>query len=279
MRVAYQGILGAYSEDAVKQYWGASAELLPKPTVEDVFDAVEAAEAEAGLVPVENTIEGSITRTSDLLNERNLTILGETIYRVVHCLIVNPGVKFNDVKSVYSHPQALGQTRVYLDAHGYEAIDYYDTAGAVKMIRDKGLRDSAAVASRRAAEIYKMGVLEEGIENSKENYTRFLHIGVGSTPPTGSDKTSLAFTIDNRPGTLVAALQSIASCSLNLTRIETRPYPDRPWEYIFFIDFSGHRGDASTRETLRELTTHTRSLKILGSYPSTFSSKSASRTL
>ncbi len=267
MRVAYQGMPGAYSEAAVLQRWGSSAEPVPRPYLEDVFDAVEAGEAEAGLVPVENTIEGSITRTSDLLNERSLTVLGETVFRVVHCLIANPGVEPGDIKRVYSHPQALGQTRAYLAAHGYEPVNHFDTAGAVKMIRDEGLRDAAAVASRRAAEIYGLNVLAEGIETNRENYTRFLSVGRGAEQATGRDKTSLAFTVDHRPGTLIAALRALADRRLNLTKIESRPYPGRPWEYVFFIDFEGHRDDPVSVDALRDLSAYAKSLKVLGSYP------------
>lgn len=267
MRVAYQGMPGAYSEAAVIQRWGDAAEPVPKPYLEDVFDAVEASEAEVGLVPVENTIEGSITQTYDLLNERSLTVLGETVFRVVHCLIANLGVGSGDVKRVYSHPQALGQTRTYLTSHGYEPVNYYDTAGAVKMIRDVGLHDSAAVGSKRAAEIYGMNILDDGIETNRENYTRFLAMGRGAEPPTGRDKTSIAFTVDHRPGTLIAALSALADRRLNLTKIESRPYQGKPWEYVFFIDFEGHREDPVSADALRELGAHAKSLKVLGSYP------------
>jgi len=267
MRVAYQGAPGAYSEAAVIEHWGNKAEPVPKPYLEDVFATVEASEAKAGLVPVENTIEGSITRTYDLLNERSLTVLGETVFRVVHCLIVNPGVEFNEIKRVYSHPQALGQTRAYLAAHEYEPVNHFDTAGAVKMIRDGGMRDAAAVASRRAAEIYGMRILAEGIEDLGENLTRFLHIGRGSNHLTGRDKTSLAFTVDHRPGTLIAALRILADRHLNLTKIESRPLPGRAWEYVFFIDFEGHLDEPISAEALRELAAYAGSLKVLGSYP------------
>ncbi len=267
MRVAYQGMPGAYSESAVVQRWGGAAEPVPRPYLEDVFDAIEAGEAEAGLVPVENTIEGSITRTYDLLNERSLTVLGETVFRVVHCLIANPGVGPEGVKRVYSHPQALGQTRAYLAAHGYEPVNYHDTAGAVKMIRDEGLLDAAAVASERAAEIYGMKVLARGIETNKANYTRFLAIGHGAPPATGRDKTSVAFTVDHRPGTLIAALRALADRRLNLTKIESRPYLGRPWEYVFFVDFEGHREEPASADALREMGANAKSLKVLGSYP------------
>jgi prephenate dehydratase len=266
MRVAYQGVPGAYSEAAVIQRWGKAAEPVSEPYLEDVFDAVEAGEAEAGLVPVENTIEGSITRTYDLLKERPLTVLGETFFRVRHCLIANPGVTLGEVKRAYSHPQALGQTRDYFASHGVESVNYYDTAGAVKMIRDEKLRDAGAVASRRAAEIYGMSILAEGIEDNPENYTRFLHVGRGSTQPTGRDRTSIAFTVENRPGTLIAALHALADRGLNLSKIESRPYAGRPWEYVFFIDFDGHVGDPAAAGAIRDLACYAGSLKVLGSY-------------
>jgi len=267
IKVAFQGERGAYSEVAVIQRWGDKAEPVPRPSLEDVFDSVEGEAADAGLVPVENTIEGSIARTYDLLDERSLTIQGETVYRVVHCLISSPGVGPKDIKRVYSHPQALGQARAYLAAHGFEPVSYYDTAGAVKMIKEQGMRDAAAVASRRAAEIYGMTVLVEGIETSAENYTRFLHIGRGSPSPTGRDKTSLSFTIENRPGALVEALRPLADRDLNVMKLESRPLQGHPWQYVFFADFGGHKEEPKTAEALRGLATHSTSLKILGSYP------------
>jgi prephenate dehydratase len=240
---------------------------VPCPNLEDVFDAVEGGKVDAGLIPVENTIEGSIAQTYDLLNERSLAIQGETIYRVVHCLIALQGVGFSDIRHVYSHPQALGQSRTYLAAHGYKPINYYDTAGAVKMIVERGLRDAAAVASRRAAEIYGMAVLAEGIETNTENWTRFLHIGRGHPPPTGRDKTSLTFTIDNRPGALTDAIRPLADCGLNITKLESRPLQGKPWEYVFFVDFEGHSDDPNPAEALRKLATHTTSIRVFGSYP------------
>lgn len=267
MRVAYQGVPGAYSEAAVLQRWGDAAEPLPKPYLEDVFDAVEAGDMDAGLVPVENTIEGSITRTYDLLYERSLKILGEAVFRVRHCLIALPSVEPGDVKRVYSHPQALGQTRAYLASHGYTPVGYHDTAGAVKMIRDEGLRDSAAVASRRAAVLYGMSILAEGIEDNLENYTRFLHIGREETRPTGRDKTSISFTLKHEPGALAAAHSVLSNRGINVSKIETRPIAGKPWEYRFFVDFEGHTGDPLCAEALRELAAHTDSLRVLGSYP------------
>ncbi len=267
IRIAFQGERGAYSEAAVIQRWGDNAEPVPRPYLEDVFDAVEGGEVDAGLVPIENSVEGSIDRTVDLLNERCLAIQGETVYRVVHCLIALPGVGFGDIRRVYSHPQALGQARAFLATHGYEQVNYYDTAGAVKMIRELGIRDAAAVASRRAAELYGMAVLVEGIETSTENYTRFIHIGRGHQPATGHDRTSLALIVENRPGALVKALRPLADRGLNVTRLESRPLQGKPWGYVFFADFEGHVDDPIISEALRELAAYTKSLRVLGSYP------------
>ena len=266
MRVAFQGERGAYSEEAIMAHWGEAAEPLPRPYLPDVFDAVEKGDADLGLVPVENSIEGSIVRTFDLLNERTLRAQGETVLRIVHCLITNPGVEAGDVKRVYSHPQALGQSREYLERRGLEPVGAYDTAGSVKMIKEQGLTDAAAIASQRAAEVYGMNVLERGIETHKENYTRFLVIGRDEPEPTGADKTSLAFVVEHRPGTLVKALNALAKRRINLCKIESRPIVGTPWEYIFFIDFHGHVKDPEVAKAFEELRGQTRYIKHLGSY-------------
>jgi chorismate mutase/prephenate dehydratase len=267
MRVAFQGEKGAYSEEAVVLRWGAAAEPVPCPYLDSVFDAVEGGEADVGLVPVENTIEGSVLQTFDLLNERSLSAQGETILRVRHCLIANPGVELGDVRVVYSHPQALGQSRAYLEGLGAEPVASHDTAGSVRMIKERGLLDAAAVASRRAAEHHGMRVLAEGIEMHPENYTRFLAVGWGDSPPTGNDKTSVAFITRHEPGALASALNVLAEAGVNMTKIESRPQLGRPWEYIFFVDLEGHREEAGVRDALRSLEDHTHHLKVLGSYP------------
>ena len=267
MKVAFQGEAGAYSEEAIINHWGDEAEPVPRPYLLDVFEAVERGKAELGLVPVENSIEGSVVRTFDLLNERSLRAQGETILRVVHCLIVNHGVKEVDVKRVFSHPQALGQSRDYLEKHGYEPVSFYDTAGSVRHIRDNNLRDSAAIASARAAAVYGMDVLVRGLENHSENYTRFLVVGKDRPRPTGRDKTSLAFVVAHQPGTLFKALGALAMNGVNMMKIESRPLIGSPWEYIFFIDVEGHIEDENVVKAMDELSKHTQYLKHLGSYP------------
>jgi chorismate mutase/prephenate dehydratase len=267
MRVSFQGESGAYSEEAIIQHFGRCVEPVPKPYLRDVFDSIEEGKADLGLVPVENSIEGSIVRTYDLLNERRLKAQGEAVLRVVHSLIANPGVAKEDVLRVHSHPQALGQCRDYLERHNYEPVSSYDTAGSVKMLKEQGLRDSAAIASKRAAEVYGMEVLDSGIETHHENYTRFLVIGREDGRPTSRDKTSIAFIVDHRPGTLYTALKAFAENGIDLTKIESRPMLGKPWEYIFFIDVIGHREDSDLSMALSLLGESSHSVKILGSYP------------
>jgi len=267
MKVAFQGERGAYSEEAIIAYLGESVDPVPRPYLKDVFDTVEAGGADSGLVPVENSIEGSIVRTYDLLNERTLKAGGESVHRIAHCLITNDGVELKDIKKVYSHPQALGQSRKFLDEHNMDAIPSYDTAGSVKMIKNLGSKDSAAIASGRAAQVYDMKILRRGIETHSENYTRFLLVKPEDHDATGNDKTSIAFIVDHKPGSLYQALHAFAESKINLTKIESRPMVGTPWEYIFFIDFIGHRTDTNIIEAIEGLSKNTRSVKILGSYP------------
>jgi len=267
MKVAFQGEHGAYSEEAILLHFGESAEPIPCPDLKDVFDAVEQREADIGLVPVENTLEGSIVQTYTLLLESVLTVQAEVILRVVHCLIANPGVSMSDIRSVYSHPQALGQCRSFLEKHSFKALPTYDTAGSVKMLKDNKLRDTAAIAGKRAAEVYQMSVLAKGIETHPENYTRFLILGHDDQTPTGRDRTSIVFSIDHKPGSLFQALRSFAQRGINLTKIESRPIIGRPWEYHFYLDFEGHREEQRMKLALEELKNSSRFMKILGSYP------------
>jgi chorismate mutase/prephenate dehydratase len=266
-RVAFQGEKGAYSEEAIYKHYGPEVETAPRPYLRDVFNTVEAGEADYGLVPVENSIEGSIVRSFDLLNERSLKASGEEIHKIEHCLIAHPDAELDDIKKAYSHPQALGQSREYLEKNGIEAMNFYDTAGSVKWIKENHVMDAAAIASAHAAETYGMKILVKGIENSNENYTRFLEIGHDEPQPTGRDKTTIAFIVQHRPGTLVGALKEFSERGINLEKIESRPRIGTPWEYIFFVDLEGHIKDSNIAQSLVSLKEHTLYLKHLGSYP------------
>jgi len=265
--VAFQGERGAYSEEAALSYFDSNIEFLPCKTLRAVFQAVESGRATVGMVPVENSLEGAVSETYDLLLSSNLIVSGEHNLRVRHCLITNPGVRIEDIKHIYSHPQALGQCRRFLESLNAEIIPYYDTAGSAYLIKRKGLMDSAAIASKRAAEIYGLQILAESIEDSPNNYTRFFVIGKFEREPTGRDKTSVVFTTRHVPGALYTALGVFAKRGINLTKIESRPTKKTPWEYNFYVDFEGHKLDANVQAALEELKAHTLYVKILGSYP------------
>jgi len=216
---------------------------------------------------VENSIEGTIGQTYDLLFSTNLKIKGETILRINHCLIALPGTKIKSIKNVYSHPQALGQCRQFLEKLKCNLIPTYDTAGSVKMLKEQGLRDSGAIASERAAKIYGMKILAKGIETNKNNFTRFFIISIKDSKYTGNDKTSLMFSTKHVPGALFKCLEGFAKNKINLTKIESRPIIGKPWEYNFFLDFEGHRSEKKVKEAIKLLRKNSNFVKILGSYP------------
>jgi len=265
--VAFQGEPGAYSEEAAFQYFSSSVRVKPCESLEDVFKAVEQDKAQSGIVPVENSLEGNIGQTYDLLLDSELRVCGETELRVVHCLIASPETKLDSVKKVYSHPQALGQCRAFLKHLNCELVPTYDTAGSVKMIKERGITDGAAVASARAAEIYGMEVLAREIEDNPGNFTRFFVISKQDAPPSGNDKTSIVFSVKHTTGALFEFLKILTSRQLNMTKIESRPTRQKPWDYNFYLDFEGHREDKNVRETLEALESNSLFLKILGSYP------------
>lgn len=265
--VAFQGEPGAYSEEAAFQYFSSSVRVKPCESLEDVFKAVEQDKAQSGIVPVENSLEGNIGQTYDLLLDSELRVCGETELRVVHCLIASPETKLDSVKKVYSHPQALGQCRAFLKHLNCDLVPTYDTAGSVKMIKEQGITDGAAVASARAAEIYGMEILAREIEDNPSNFTRFFVISKQDAPPSGNDKTSIVFSVKHTTGALFEFLKILTSRQLNMTKIESRPTRQKPWDYNFYLDFEGHREDKNVRETLEALESNSLFLKILGSYP------------
>ena len=267
LKVAFQGERGAYSESAVYRFFGESAEVKPCRDFKDVFKSVEEQETDFGVVPVENSIEGSVNQTYDLFLKHDLKVRGEIIVKIEHCLIANPGTKLEDVKAVYSHPQALAQCRTFLEKSGWELVPTYDTAGSVKILKEKGLKNAAALASEKAAELYKMKILARDIADNPENYTRFFVIGKKDAPMTGKDKTSVIFAATHKPGALYYALGEFAKRGINLTKIESRPTKQTPWEYNFYLDFEGNKSEPRCAEALEALKEHAAFIKILGSYP------------
>jgi chorismate mutase/prephenate dehydratase len=267
VKVAFQGERGAYSESAVYKFFGETAEVKPCRDFKDVFESVEKQETNFGVVPVENSIEGSVNQTYDLFLKHDLKVRGEVIVKIEHCLIANPTTKLEDVKAVYSHPQALAQCRTFLEKSGWELIPTYDTAGSVKILKEKGLKNAAAIASEKAAELYEMKILQRDIADNPENYTRFFVIAKEDAPMTGKDKTSVIFAATHKPGALYNALGEFAKRGINLTKIESRPTKQTPWEYNFYLDFEGHRSESRCAEVLDALGKYAVFVKILGSYP------------
>jgi chorismate mutase/prephenate dehydratase len=267
VRVAFQGERGSYSHEACERYFGTRIAVRPLRTLREVFHVVERGHRVYGVVPVENSYEGSINETYDLLAGTTSKVCGEVQVRVRHCLIGKPGIKADEVTRVYSHPQALAQCARYLRTHKMEPVPTYDTAGSVKLIKVIRSRKVAAIASRRAAELHSVRIIAEGIEDSGVNYTRFLVLGKKAAPQSGDDKTSIIFGVKHEPGSLYRALKALSRRGINLTKIESRPVKNTPWEYNFYVDFHGHARDKACREALSDLRTRSTFVKILGSYP------------
>ena len=274
---AYQGAPGAFSEDAARAFVGDQAALLPCWKFEDVFLAVESGRAAQGVLPIENTLAGSVQASYDLLADRSLTIVGETVHRIRHSLLAPRGSRIDMLRQVLSHPVALAQCEGFFRRHTHlEPLPVYDTAGAVERVVREGRPEQGAIASRRAADVYGADVLAEGIEDHPENYTRFLLI---TTPARAAEaaatakaaarghKTSLVFLMANRPGALYECLGHFASRGVDLAKIESRPLRGRPFEYAFYLDLLGDAAEAPVAEALAALRGSTAMLRILGSYP------------
>ena len=269
-RVAFLGPAGAYGEEAAHRY-APDALHIPFPSNQHVAAAVEDREVDEAVVPIENSLYGSVADVLDVLLEAKRTkIRGELLLPVRHCLIVKPGTKPENVAKVLSHPQALGQCRRYLASHlpGVRQEVTASTAAAVVAVAGNGDMTSAAIASRRAAEIYGLEILDESIQDNDTNITRFAALANEDHPFTGDDKTSVAFDFHaDAPGLVYAALRPFAERDINLTKIESRPTGSELGRYIFILDFLGHRTEPHVVETLDEIRPHVAVLKVLGSYP------------
>ncbi len=267
-RVAFQGERGAFGEEAVVQYFGDEAEPVPCGTFAQVFQAVAGAQVDYGVVPIENSIAGSVHEVYDLLRQYDLFVRGERIIPIELCLLALPGQTLADIRKVYSHPKALEQCARTLRDLQVEIIAQYDTAGSARLIRDQELTGVACVASRRAAVIYDLDILADGIQDIRENYTRFIVLGrdpVARQP--GPAKTMLVMAVAHVPGALYRALGCLAERNINLLKLESRPSRNRPWEYVFYMDFEGHRDDPEVAASLADLAQYTQWMKVLGSFP------------
>jgi len=264
--VAYLGPEGTFTNMALMEFFGESVEPLPQRTIADVFRTVESGGAMFGIVPVENSTEGAVTFTLDELIETDLSVTAEEYMRITYSLL-SRSTDLEDIRRVYSHPQPVGQCKTWLRSNlpgaEVEHVDSTSRAAECAMQNDH----SAAIASAAAGEIYGLSVLAEEIEDLRQNYTRFFVIGRKENRPTGKDKTSLACAIKDRPGALLGLLKPFSDAGINLTKIESRPDKKKVWEYVFFIDFIGHREDSIVQSVLDAIRQDTIFLKVLGSYP------------
>lgn len=242
-------------------------EVVPHGLLAEVFEALGRGDIDAAALPIENSLHGSVAEHYDLLLEHEVRVVGERLLRVRHNVIAAPGVRLAEVRRVMSHPVALSQCRRWLRAHPeIEAVPYYDTAGSVKSLMWKGARDVAGIAPELAAEVYGAQVLERGVEDHAENFTRFYVLEAGSVEAVeGADKMSVAFSVEHRPGTLLGALEVLRESGLNLTKIESRPVRGRPWEYVFFVDLR-YEAASQVEAAMLALETKCQRVKALGRY-------------
>ena len=267
IRVAFQGERGAFGDEAVRAYFGAQATPLPFRSFADVFRVVATGEVEHGLVPVENSQAGSINEVYDLLRQHDLFVVGEIGHPVDHCLLCLPGQQLSDITRVISHPQALAQCDVYLRELNVEIVATYDTAGSAKMVREENLRNVAAIAAAGAAELYELEILARTIQTVQDNYTRFIVLGREPAPRReGQAKTMLVMATTHQPGSLHKCLGVLAKHAINLLKLESRPSRQRLWEYVFYLDFEGHRDDPLVKSALADLAGYTTFCKVLGSF-------------
>jgi prephenate dehydratase len=273
--IAIQGERGSFSEAAGRKLSGSEVSIIPCATLEDVFAAVDAGNASAAVVPIENSLAGSVLRTYELLATSNLVIAGETLLRIRMNLIARPGARLDELHRILSHPVALAQCQRFLAGHpDLEAVAAYDTAGSVKLVMESGDAHQAAIAGEDAARIYGAAILVPGIEDHEQNYTRFLLVTspdnvdpASSQTAGGALKTTVLFRTPNRAGALFRALAAFALRDINLTKLESRPIFGRPWEYAFYADISGGTSDRDVANALNHLREMCETVVVLGSYP------------
>jgi len=264
-RVSFQGERGAYSEAASVSFFGNEIEAIPCFTFADVLKNTENGNSDYSILPIENSLEGSVGESNDLLLSTELNVIGEIYHRIHHCLIGTGSI--GDIDTVYSHPQALGQCRKFIQENSLKTIPSYDTAGSVKIIKNLNKNNVACIASKNAAEIFGVPIIKEGVEDNANNYTRFLVFSKENNDKTDNSKTSIIFSVKHEAGALYQIINEFYQHKINLTKIESRPNKNTPWEYNFYVDFEGQQDDPSIKDVLEKLRNHSTFLKILGSYP------------
>lgn len=269
MKVAFQGIRGAYSEMALHEHFGKAVETVGCDAFDEVFDLVNSGAVTYGFIPVENTIAGTVVENYDLLFANDLFVIAEAYLPVWHTLLAKKGASVENIKDACSHPHALKQCKVYLKSKGIRMVPTYDTAGAAQAVADGDRMDCAAIASELCAEIYDMEILERNIQTNSSNTTRFFVIAKKENVPDDhvTGKTTVAFKTRHYPGALVDCLKIFQKYSLNLTKLESRPIPENPWEYVFYAAFEAGIDSDAVKSAIGELTLHAVFVKLLGSYP------------
>ncbi len=265
--VAFQGEPGAYSEDACLRYFGKDVRALPFPDFQAVFESVEHDAVTHAMVPVENSIEGTVAQVNDLLLDHDLMISGEVIVPIRHFLMVYDSSSLEEVKEVMSHPQALGQCRKFLGNHPeWRITPAYDTAGSARIVSESKRKDIAAIASRRAAGVYGLKIVKDDIQSEVANFTRFFVLEKNPQPVPDANKTSIVFATKNAPGALHKCLGEFASRGVNLTKLESRPRKNKPWVYVFYADLESSVDDPDCHAAIGGLLKTGAFVKILGSY-------------
>lgn len=267
MVIAFQGEPGAYSEQAVREHFGAEISTLPCRDFTELFASLIDGRSTHGMLPVENSLAGTVVNAYDMLIDHDLRVQAEVILRVEHCLMAPADTKMGDIKRVWSHYQALAQCEQNIRRLGWDAMDYYDTAGAARDLAANPEPETAAIASELAAQTYNLEILQRNFEDLDYNYTRFFVLGRHDPPRQEPSKTSIIFTTRHVPGALYAVMGELARRNINLTKIESRPRRNRPWHYLFYVDIEGHEDDDHIQEALLSILKQSSFLKVLGSYP------------
>lgn len=269
MKVGYQGEKGSYSEAAIYKHYGKNVEAIGLETFDDVFEAVKNNKIDQGFLPFENTIAGSVVENYDLLLKEDVFVIAEVFLKITHNLLSHKGNKLENIKKAYSHSHALHQCHGFLREHNIKSVPEYDTAGAVKIVKKMGKMDEAAIASELCADIYGLDILEKGIGTNNHNTTKFFVIVKKENVPKDlkKEKTSIVFKVKHHPGALVSCLQRLSKNDINMTKLESRPIPENPWDYVFFVDFESGLDEENVKLTLSEMEAASIFVKVLGSYP------------
>jgi prephenate dehydratase len=267
LMVAFQGEHGAYSEQAIRNYFGPEVMTVPRPAFKDIFEAIRTNEVKFGMLPVENALAGTVAQTYELLMEYDFRVQGEVILPIHHQLLAPKGTPLEAIKQVKSHPQALAQCEAYIRRRGWEPIVSYDTAGAARDLARDPEPHTATIASSLAGELYDLEIIERDVEDDPDNSTRFFVLGWQDAPRTDPSKTSVVFATRHLPGSLYRAIGAFAQRGINLTKLESRTMRGRKWQYLFYLDFEGHWQDPDAAVAIAELVHQAAFVKMLGSYP------------